>query len=380
MPPADRNEQHAGAAAEGARVMTICNACRYCEQYCPVFQAMERRLTFASADLNYLANLCHNCGECLYACQYAPPHEFAINVPQTLARIRVQSYERYAWPTALAGAFRRQGVVAALLLATVLACAMLAGALIARGTLVVDPAAGADFYAVVPHATMVALFGAVGVFVLAALWIGATRCARDFRSAVDREALSRHGGTRLQALRDALTLRHLHPGESCTTAADARTPWRRAFHHATFYGFTLCFAATCVAAVYHALGHEAPYSLSSAPVILGTIGGIGLLVGPAGLLLQRRTRDPALSDASQEQLDRAFLVSLLLTSGTGLLLLALRGHALMGVLLLVHLGVVLALLVTLPYGKFVHGLYRAAALVLYRREERAPARVDLPSN
>ena len=157
MPPADRNEQHAGAKAEGARVMTICNACRYCEQYCPVFQAMERRLTFASADLNYLANLCHNCGECLYACQYAPPHEFAINVPQTLARIRVQSYEQYAWPAALAGAFGRQGVVAALLLATVLACAMLAGALIARGTLMVDPAAGADFYAVVPHATMVAM-------------------------------------------------------------------------------------------------------------------------------------------------------------------------------------------------------------------------------
>ena len=67
--PRLRQPPHADAAAEGARVMAVCNACRYCEQYCPVFQAMERRLTFASADLNYLANLCHNCGECLYACQ-----------------------------------------------------------------------------------------------------------------------------------------------------------------------------------------------------------------------------------------------------------------------------------------------------------------------
>src|SRR5262245_13276310 len=172
----------ADPTAEGARVMTVCNACRYCEQYCPVFQAMERRLTFASADLNYLANLCHNCGECLYACQYAPPHEFAINVPHALARIRVNSYEQYAWPAALAGAFRRQGVLAALLLASVLACAMLAGALLAHGTLLADPAANTDFYAVVSHATMVALFGGVGVFVLVALWIGAARCARDFRS------------------------------------------------------------------------------------------------------------------------------------------------------------------------------------------------------
>ncbi|MGE3844414.1 MAG: tricarballylate utilization protein TcuB, partial [Vicinamibacterales bacterium] len=53
---------------EGARLLTICNACRYCEGYCAVFVAMERRLTFESGDVAYLANLCHNCGECLYAC------------------------------------------------------------------------------------------------------------------------------------------------------------------------------------------------------------------------------------------------------------------------------------------------------------------------
>jgi citrate/tricarballylate utilization protein len=370
---------HTDATAEGVRVMTVCNACRYCEQYCPVFQAMERRLNFASADLNYLANLCHNCGECLYACQYAPPHEFAINVPRALARVRIESYEQYAWPAVLAGTFRRHGVASALLLAAVLACAMLAGAWIAHGSLLVEPAANTDFYAVVPHATMVALFGVVGIFVIVALWIGAVRCARDFRSAVDLEPLSPSRGSRFHALRDALTLRHLQPdGESCTTADNERTPWRRAFHHATFYGFALCFASTCVAAVYHALGYAAPYPLSSVPVLLGTAGGLGLLVGPAGLLFQRRTRDPALSDQPQEQLDRAFIVSLLLTSATGLLLLALRGHVLMSVLLLVHLGIVLALLVTLPYGKFVHGLYRVGALLLYRREERAPARGELP--
>ena len=85
--------------AHGQHVMTVCNACRYCEQYCPVFPAMENRLTFAAADLTYLANLCHNCGECLYACQYAPPHEFGINVPRTMAEIRAHSYRlRLAFP------------------------------------------------------------------------------------------------------------------------------------------------------------------------------------------------------------------------------------------------------------------------------------------
>src|SRR5436853_6246051 len=92
MPPA------AELIAEGARMMTICNACRYCEGYSAVFPAMERRLNFSEADMHYLANLCHNCAECYYSCQYAPPHEFAVNVPQVFAGIRARSYQTYAWP------------------------------------------------------------------------------------------------------------------------------------------------------------------------------------------------------------------------------------------------------------------------------------------
>ena len=54
---------------------------------------------------------------------------------------------------------------------------------------------------------------------------------------------------------------------------------------------------------------------------------------------------------------------LLLSSLTGLLLLALRETAAMSWLLIVHLGVVLALFASLPYGKFMHGKFRFAALL-----------------
>ena len=73
---------------EAQRVLSICNACRYCEGYCAVFPALERRLAFDEGDVHYLANLCHNCGACLYACQYAPPHEFQLNFPKVLAQVR----------------------------------------------------------------------------------------------------------------------------------------------------------------------------------------------------------------------------------------------------------------------------------------------------
>ncbi|HEY6359907.1 MAG TPA: tricarballylate utilization 4Fe-4S protein TcuB [Vicinamibacterales bacterium] len=360
MPPVDE------LTREGARVMTVCNACRYCEQYCPVFPAMEQRLTFAKTDLNYLANLCHNCGECLYACQYAPPHEFAINVPGTFARIRLRSYEEYAWPAALGAAFKRHNLGTGLLLAMALIAVMFIATLALNGAALWNPGAGGDFYAVVPHGVMVALFGGVGLFVLVALWVGVARCRRDIRA-------SGAGGAG-RVLRDVLTLRHLHAtGEDCVTTEEVRVPWRRWFHHATFYGFALCFASTSVAALYHSIGWEAPYEYYSLPVVLGTVGGVSLLVGPAGLLLQRRRRDPALTEPAHERLDRSFIVLLFLTSLTGLLLLVLRHQAVMGILLIVHLGIVLALFVTLPYGKFVHGFYRTVALLKYAREDQQRA-------
>jgi citrate/tricarballylate utilization protein len=82
----------------------------------------------------------------------------------------------------------------------------------------------------------------------------------------------------------------------------------------------------------------------------------------------RRRRDAALSADVQRGLDESFIVLLLVTSLTGLALLVFREWSVMGTLLVVHLGAVLALFVTLPYGKFVHGIYRAAALVKFARE------------
>ena len=79
---------HTEAMQEARREMEICNACRYCEGYCAVFPAMTLHRSFADGDLNYLANLCHGCRGCYYACQYAPPHEFGINLPRTLAEVR----------------------------------------------------------------------------------------------------------------------------------------------------------------------------------------------------------------------------------------------------------------------------------------------------
>ena len=354
------------ALDRGAFVMTVCNACRYCEQYCPVFPAMEQRTSFGAGDLTYLANLCHNCGECLYACQYAPPHEFGINVPQTLAGIRVRSYEAYCWPASLGVAFRHNSVSTAFALSAAFGVLLLGAAWRVHGEGLWQSSVAGDFYSVMPHDVMVALFGGVGAFVLLAFGVGLRRFWRDVHSdsVAPSPTAARH------ALGDLLTLRHLHAtGVDCTSGLETRGPWRRRFHHCTFYGFMLCFASTSVAAIYDGVfGWIAPYAYLSLPVLLGTLGGVGLLIGPVGLLVLTRQRDPALGDGAQKGMDDSFIVLLLLTSVTGIALLLLRNQPIMGVLLLVHLGAVLALFVTLPYGKFVHGIYRTAALLKYASE------------
>jgi len=352
-------------------MMAICNACRYCEGYCAVFPAMERRLDFASGDLSYLANLCHNCGECYYACQYAPPHEFGVDIPRVLAGLRVETYAQYAWPAPLGRAFGNGGAVAAAVLAFFLIATLLIASVALGGDLL-KPVAGADFYRLVPHRLMVGAFGAVGLFVGVVLAIGLLRFWRD---AGESPAGLLQPSALGQGLRDALSLRNLHgSGVDCTFAGEEqRSPLRRWCHHLTFYGFLLCFAATSVATVYHyAFGWLAPYAYTSLPVLLGTVGGAGLIAGPLGLLWLRAKRDPATSDPKHDGMATAFILLLVATSLTGMLLLALRETAAMGLLLVVHLGVVMALFVLLPYGKFVHGLYRAAALVKYALERARP--------
>lgn len=355
------------AEAEVERVMKICNACRYCEGFCAVFPAMTRRLEFAQADIHYLANLCHNCGACLHACQYAPPHEFAVNIPQAMAKVRGQTYSDFAWPSSLGTLYRNNGLTVALALAAGLAL-FLVMALAKNGTLFHAPLAG-DFYAIFPHNLLVSMFGPVFLFVAVALGLGVAKFWRGI-SAGDPNAAAI-----AETAHDVLKLKYLDGGhgQGCPNADDASTLARRRFHHLTFYGFMLCFAATSVATIYHyAFGWAAPYAPTSLPVVLGTLGGIGLLIGPAGLLWLNVQRHAQHGDAAQKPMDRGFIALLLLTSATGLALLAGRDTSAMALLLAVHLGAVMALFLTMPYGKFAHGIYRTAALLKWAIEKRMP--------
>jgi citrate/tricarballylate utilization protein len=356
--------------AEADRLMTVCNSCRYCEGLCAVFPAMEMRRVFADGDLNYLANLCHGCGACFDDCQFAPPHEFEVNVPLTLATLRRESYEDYAWPRALSGLFRRNGLVIALAAALSVAAFLIGFAAYNDPDILfgIHKGPGA-FYRVMPHNTMAVLFGAAFGYAILALIMGTIAFWRDIgRSDPIRLDL----GSLWQAMKDAGSLRYLDGGGvGCFNEDEQPTDNRRIYHHLTFYGFMLCFASTLSASFYHFLLHqEAPYAWYEVPVILGTLGGLGLVIGTAGLIAAKGRRRPELRDESHLGMDFAFILMLLLSGLTGLALLVLRETTAMGILLALHLGVVFAFFITMPYSRFVHGIYRYAALVRYALERR----------
>ena len=355
---------------EARRAMEVCNACRYCEGFCAVFPAMELRREFAAGDLNYLANLCHSCRGCYYACQYAPPHEFGINVPKVLAEVRDESYAQYAWPAPLARLYQRNGLVMALAMAAGVGGVLVLALLFQRhgvlfGAQPVAP--GLGFYNVIPYRVMVGVASVTFLFSILAMAVGFARFWRDTGGTAAELTRRR---PLLQALRDAATLRYLGGGgHGCNDRNESFSTQRRLFHHLMAYGFLLCFASTSVATVYDdVLGWVAPYGFFSLPVLLGTVGGAGLMAGTAGLFWLKLAGDREPQSGKLLGADAGLLLLLMLIAATGLLLLAVRATGAMGVTLAVHLGFVLAFFVTMPYSKFVHAAYRSGALIRHAIE------------
>ena len=349
--------------------MTICNACRYCEGFCALFPAMELRRTFTDGDLKYLANLCHNCRDCYYACQYAPPHDFDLNFPKAMAELRVETYSEFAWPRRLNGLFKRNGL--SIFIITLLSiAAVYLTTLVAKGNeTIFGVHTGANsFYEVIPYLSMIVPFLLIALWAVFGFWKGIQTFWKEM--GVTKEALFSGFGNR-SAVWDVLRLKYLDGGgHGCNYPDDRFSTIRRTMHHLVFYGFMACLVATTIAAIYdHVFHWPAPYPYLSLPVLFGTVGGILIVIGTGGMLFLKTRMDRRPTTSHTTGMDLGFIFLLLLTSLSGLILLVLRDTSAMGILLIIHLGLVLAFFITMPLGKFVHGIYRYIALVRHNQEQ-----------
>lgn len=352
---------------EANRQLTICNACRYCEGYCPVFRAIEVRRDFTKNDVFYLANLCHDCRACYYACMYTLPHEFAVNVPQVMSEVRLASYRHWSWPDVFGSAFTNASVGFGL------AC-LAGGLVVVSSAIFVTPArmfavhrGPGSFYKVFPYLAIVIPAVTLFVFSMVIWLVGSVRFWWESGKVPGQKT-----GTKalVRALCDALGLRNLNGGgPGCPYPEEKPSSVRRVYHSFVSWGFLSAFLSTTLAAIYQELfGWLPPYPLTSAPVVFGGIGGIAMILGTAGLLWFKFKSDSAPAANGAASLDYIFLGTLGLASLSGMLTLAFRSTYAMGSLLTIHLGFVAAMFITAPYGKFVHFLYRILALVKYHIE------------
>jgi citrate/tricarballylate utilization protein len=373
-------QQSTDLLSEATRQLEVCNSCRYCEGFCAVFPALERQPEVVPAQIGYLANLCHDCRACYYACPFTEPHEFAINIPLLMANVRQDVYRRYTWPRLFAGVFQNGFRFALPLIAfgLALAAAALFALHPASDILTVRHGTG-SFYQVLPWLLLVIPAMLLSLYALVVICIGGFRFWRDSRGLVappvDVRIFAR-------AVVDVLRLRWLEGGgDGCYYPADRPSRLRTVFHSLVFYGFGLALLSTSVAALYQdVLGRFPPYPLLSVPVVAGTLGGLAMVFGCIGLALMKRQSAVRMADPSMTELDYAFLTVLGLASLTGLMTLALRDTALMGVMLSIHVGTLGALYLTIPYGKLIHPVYRGLAILRNRLDQQRDVEAASPDD
>ncbi len=339
---------------EARRQAEICNACRYCESFCSVFPELHQHRTFSDGDLTQLANLCHNCRGCFYACQYTAPHEFDLNLPKALAEVQQASWEDLAWPQPLARTFQRKGL--ALAAATITGFALMFLAIRA-----LPSEGGRGFYAALSHGAMVAIFLPAFLFPLVSLTISLRRYWQVTGGGrITRAALAAAFGS-------ASRMKNLAGGhgDGCNFENEDRfSQARRRAHQAVLYGFLLCFLSTTAGTVMHyAFNLHAPYGPWSLPKLLGVPGGLLMVFGTVGLASLKLRADRNLGDATAWGGEMGFTLLVFLLAATGLALYWAGSTAAMSFLLAMHLGAVLSFFLLTPFTKMAHGFYRFAALV-----------------
>lgn len=341
---------------EGRRQLTICNSCRYCAGYCPVWPAMEKRPLMTLQEQTHLANLCHDCRDCFTACMYTPPHEFDLNPPKVFTQIREYTYEEYIRPRAMRRVIESRW--GALVLSVLMIVAVAAMAVVSGGSLFGD--VEGHPYRVLNHTGIIVTASIASLFAIGVTLIGMARYWRDthgpYGDLFDVRAWVTTWGL-------AARLKHQSGAEEgCAYEDNQPSGSRKLAHQLIMYGFLLTFASTTAAAILENLfGQMPPYPYLSAPVVLGTVGGV---IGTAGCGMSLRAKgraDDGQTTAPMLTADKALIWALLILNVSGLLTLFFRETAVFGILFVGHFAAVLMFFVFAPYTKFVHWVFRVLA-------------------
>lgn len=355
---------------ESSRQLTICNSCRYCEGFCPVWDIIEYRRVFEKGSVEYIANLCHDCGQCFDVCPYAPPHELAVDIPTILGEVRSYTYREYASPKIAFRLFSKQSFL--LTITIIFSFLVILALYLSTG----DPrrlfnlVIGAkSFYLILPNIAIDTAGILLGLFFIIAWVVSGWK----FLKATDKSEKVKISDF-VNALFESYSGKWLKGGRAGCNYPERKKSGsylKVTMHSFILVGFTLDLLATVSAFIEENFFRIfPPYPILSVPVISGLVGGI-LIIGGVVLFFSLDSVDNGYKSDNMKDMDKIFLIDLLIVSVTGIILFTMRNTNLMGSLLLVHLSFVGTLFITAPYSKFVHLVYRILSVSKYHQEKRA---------
>ncbi len=345
---------------ESERQYRICNACRHCEGFCPVWDAMERRNFFDAGDIKFFSYLCHDCRDCFYACPYSEPHEFGLNIPKLNSTIRYQIHSENTWPKAASGIMNRSYLSGAIVF---LASLMVLGAIaISTNGYLSLFSYHSTFYDVIPYNIMDDAGLALGFYILG-MWI--IQGLSYWKSIGGRKRHLFNIRANVISMYEVFSHKWFKAGElGCDYPRETGTRTRMFFHGAMFFGFISAFIATMIAAyLQRFIGVNPPYSYISGPVFFGVLGGALMIIGGSGFLYMKRISDKQKADNRMLKADYLVIYLLVLISITGLATLAIRATSFMGLILVIHLSLVGTLFAMVPFGKMNHIIFRYLSLL-----------------
>ncbi len=294
--------------------------------------------------------LCYQCNDCSTNCpRDAKPGE-------VLAAIRSSSIMHFALPNFLAKALSSPKYLAAFLLATALLMFVF---LWAAGDLAF-PEGDIVLHEMISFVDIYIGMAVIMVFVLATTAIGVSRFWKNITAFEANPGLT--FSTRGSLIRSFVSsmikiLKHSNFGKCETNRISRYT------HLAIFYGFILLLLAAFLGAVYHLVGIDPPYPLTSPVKIAGNIGALLVFAGCVMVIYRRLSNSSDLGKTTYFDWLLILLLFFVTISGiaTEVIRLAELAEATYWTYI-VHLWLMFQFLVYLPFSKGVHLIYRTLAM------------------
>ncbi len=321
--------------------------------------------------------LCHQCNDCSTRC----PRDGRPG--DVLAAVRREQILHYAYPRLLARWLRRPAYLPLLL---AIPATLLTGALLLK-----DPLADSlglsrftehritySFSSELPHWLINSFFGFFSLVVLVVVVLQVSRFWRAMKTSVSPERLASPArGLGASVLAAAGTMLFHESFRNCTTARS-----RYPSHMLVFFGFlSLCVVTLWVITSRHnpVIRGEFvyPFPFFSPWKVLANLGGLAIVTGCLLMIRDRlkQTREAIGSTYFDWSLVLLLVFVVLTGFGSEIMHFA-RMEPHRHTVYFLHLVLVFALLMYLPYSKLAHVAYRMAALVLAehtgRERPRAP--------